>query len=105
MPESKRLLLAMFVVVLLMGVTSAFAEGVPAPPGDVQAALASVSCPQQAPNLDPALSCPATAPAVPAAEFMLNKKLGYCHCGCGPATCHTSDDCGGASCDPFPSCC
>jgi hypothetical protein len=42
---------------------------------------------------------------LPEPEFMANKKLGYCHCGCGPATCRTSADCGGASCDQFISCC
>jgi hypothetical protein len=31
---------------------------------------------------------------------------GYCHCGCSSVrTCKTSADCGGASCDQFPSCC
>ena len=32
-------------------------------------------------------------------------RLGYCHCGCTTARCHTSADCGGASCDPTISCC
>ncbi|HET9212363.1 MAG TPA: hypothetical protein VFR03_18300 [Thermoanaerobaculia bacterium] len=33
-------------------------------------------------------------------------RLGYCHCGCSSQrTCHTSADCGGASCDQFISCC
>jgi hypothetical protein len=31
--------------------------------------------------------------------------LGYCHCGCTTARCHTSADCGGASCDQAISCC
>lgn len=28
----------------------------------------------------------------------------YCRCGCG-LTCETDADCGGASCDPFITCC
>jgi len=33
-------------------------------------------------------------------------RRGYCHCGCSSVrTCHTSADCGGASCDQFISCC
>ena len=33
-------------------------------------------------------------------------RLGYCHCGCSTKrTCHTSADCGGASCDQTISCC
>jgi hypothetical protein len=33
-------------------------------------------------------------------------RKGYCHCGCSSVrTCKTSADCGGASCDQFPSCC
>lgn len=55
-----------------------------------------------------------TSPAVAAAQCSTGeelrsgppaKRLGYCHCGCGVATCHTSADCGGASCDATPSCC
>jgi hypothetical protein len=35
-----------------------------------------------------------------------SKKLGYCHCGCvNVRVCLTSDDCGGASCDKYISCC
>ena len=41
---------------------------------------------------------------VPEPEF-LAKRLGYCHCGCSTLHCRTSADCGGASCDPFISCC
>ena len=108
MPGSKRLLLAIFAVALLMGLSPAFAGGAPAPSGGVQAALASAGCPQTV-DLTPALSCPAATTALPGAipepEFLANKKLGYCHCGCGPATCRTSADCGGASCDTAPSCC
>jgi hypothetical protein len=32
-------------------------------------------------------------------------RLGYCHCGCTTQRCHTSADCGGASCDATISCC
>ena len=48
---------------------------------------------------------PAPASSTPPWMDPTGDKKGYCHCGCGPATCHTSADCGGASCDPFPSCC
>jgi hypothetical protein len=35
-----------------------------------------------------------------------SKRLGYCHCGCvNQRVCRTSEDCGGASCDQFISCC
>jgi hypothetical protein len=36
----------------------------------------------------------------------VSHRLGYCHCGCSSVrTCHTSADCGGASCDQTISCC
>jgi len=39
-------------------------------------------------------------------DLKTGARKGYCHCGCSSVrTCKTSDDCGGASCDPFPSCC
>ena len=47
---------------------------------------------------------PAVQVGVPEPEF-LAKRLGYCHCGCSTIHCRTSADCGGASCDPFISCC
>jgi len=55
----------------------------------------------------PAMAGVAPAPASSTPPWMdpTGARKGYCHCGCGPATCHTSADCGGASCDPFPSCC
>jgi hypothetical protein len=34
-----------------------------------------------------------------------SQRLGYCHCGCTTQRCHTSADCGGASCDATISCC
>jgi hypothetical protein len=49
-------------------------------------------------------AAPAVQVGVPEPEF-LAKKLGYCHCSCSTIHCRTSADCGGASCDPFISCC
>ncbi len=53
-----------------------------------------------------------TCPAAPTAESTVPEfmtppaaRLGYCHCGCSTARCHTSADCGGSSCDQFISCC
>jgi hypothetical protein len=54
-----------------------------------------------------------TCPAAPTAESTVpdfmnppERRLGYCHCGCSSVrVCHTSADCGGASCDQFISCC
>jgi hypothetical protein len=49
---------------------------------------------------------PALLPhAVPQAEAIAgNPRHGYCRCSCG-YPCTTSADCGGASCDPFITCC
>jgi hypothetical protein len=49
----------------------------------------------------------AAQPKSQAPDFLVNsKRLGYCHCGCvNQRVCRTSDDCGGASCDQFISCC
>jgi len=47
---------------------------------------------------------PADGAAAPV--FLASHRLGYCHCGCvNQRVCHTSADCGGASCDQFISCC
>ncbi|HEX4961525.1 MAG TPA: hypothetical protein VF173_11845 [Thermoanaerobaculia bacterium] len=54
-----------------------------------------------------------TCPAAPTAESTVpdfmnppEARKGFCHCGCSSVrTCHTSADCGGASCDQFVSCC
>ena len=97
MRRSLPLLLACFAIALLAGLPAHAADNPAAPAG----------CDQPVLELTPANACPAPQALLPGAlpepEFMARK--GYCHCGCGPATCHTSADCGGASCDPFPSCC
>lgn len=96
MRRSLPLLFAVFAIALLAGLPAHAADN-----------PKLAGCGQPALELAPANACPAPQAlppgALPAPEFMDRK--GYCHCGCGPATCHTSADCGGASCDPFPSCC
>lgn len=53
--------------------------------------------------------CPAAPTAESTVPDFMNPpaaRKGYCHCGCSSVrTCHTSADCGGASCDQFISCC
>lgn len=95
MSRSKLVLFSLFLLALVAGLSPAFADG------------GSAGC-QPPLDLASANSTPAPKPGapvtVPEPEFMA-KKLGYCHCGCGAATCRTSADCGGASCDMFISCC
>lgn len=57
-------------------------------------------------------TCPAaptpesTESTVPGFMNPPERRLGFCHCGCSSQrTCHTSADCGGASCDQTISCC
>jgi len=50
--------------------------------------------------ISPAL-LPQTAPQV---ENLAGKRSGFCRCSCG-FPCTSSADCGGASCDPFITCC
>jgi hypothetical protein len=110
MSRSRLILLSLFALVLLAAWSPACAANGSGTALAVQAVQAAAAC-QPALNLaggDNACRAPAAiAPAnqVPEPEFMANKHLGYCHCGCGPATCRTSADCGGASCDKFISCC
>jgi hypothetical protein len=110
MSRSKLLLFSLFTLALLAALPICAADGAAqAPSVQAPAALPAAGC-QPAFDFANVSSCQApalTAPAnqVPAPEFLANKHLGYCHCGCGPATCRTSADCGGASCDPVPSCC
>jgi hypothetical protein len=106
-------LLSLFVLALFAALSPAWAaDSGGAAPSSAAVAAAPTPAPGCAPALDlaSANSCPAPALALPAdlvplPDFMHNKHLGYCHCGCGPATCRTSADCGGASCDQFISCC
>jgi hypothetical protein len=112
MSRSKLFLFSLFLLTLVAGLSPAFADGGSArAAGLPSAAAAQATAPGCQPALDfaNAISSPAPKPGtpdmLPEPEFMANKKLGYCHCGCGPATCRTSADCGGASCDQFISCC
>jgi len=110
MSRSRLILLSLFALALLAAWSPARAADGSGTAPAVQAVQAAAAC-QPVLNLandDNVCRAPAvTAPAgqVPEPEFMDNKHLGYCHCGCGVATCRTSADCGGASCDQFISCC
>lgn len=101
-----------FALATVLGAAPAFAGQAPAAPAPVPA-LAAPSA-----NCAPALALPAPltenlTPATPTAtaaaltDFLEPAaRLGYCHCGCSSVrTCHTSADCGGASCDKAISCC
>jgi hypothetical protein len=77
----------------------------PAPQPALAAAKAAPGCGGAVAGPLAAVLNPAPTSSVPPFMDPTGDKKGYCHCGCGPATCHTSADCGGASCDPFPSCC
>jgi len=97
-------LLSIVTLALLAVAAPPCLAGTPAAAPAVQAAAApAVPACTAAADLATVLGAPAAETAPPAPEWMAKK--GYCHCGCGPATCHTSADCGGASCDQFPSCC
>jgi len=50
--------------------------------------------------VSPAL-VPQTAPQI---DSTAGKRSGFCRCSCG-FPCTSSADCGGASCDPFITCC
>jgi hypothetical protein len=99
-----------FALAAVLGAAPAFAGQAPATPAPVPALV-----PSSANCGTPALAVPAPlsqamTPAQPAAtvpDFMEPaRRKGYCHCGCSSVrTCFTSDDCGGASCDQFISCC
>jgi hypothetical protein len=110
MSRSKLFLLPLFLLALAAAWSPAWADG-PAPSNAIAVLPAPTNAGCQPATLD--LTAPNTCQApklsvgelVPQPEFLANKHLGYCHCGCGPATCRTSADCGGASCDQFPSCC
>jgi len=45
-----------------------------------------------------------TEPSPTALQTSLRPRRGFCRCSCG-YPCTTSADCGGASCDPFITCC
>jgi hypothetical protein len=100
----------------LLAAAPAFAGGASAapaatPPSGI-APAAPAGCSASLDVLAPApqaslCAAPTAQPASDVPEFLVpSKRLGYCHCGCSTQrVCHTSDDCGGASCDQFISCC
>jgi len=101
--------LAIFAVVLaaVLSATPAFAGEIPTAPA--LAAPAAGGC-GQATLVLPAKgeTCSVAQPesVLPGVIAPLTARPGYCHCGCSSVrTCHTSADCGGASCDQTPSCC
>jgi hypothetical protein len=66
----------------------------------------AVALPSQIAKAETCSATPTPESTVP--DFMNppERRLGFCHCGCSSQrTCRTSDDCGGASCDQFISCC
>jgi hypothetical protein len=107
--------MALFVVVLaLLCAAPGFAAETAGSPASAQPAVAPAAPPAGCGlSLAPLLSqgvqgetCKQAEPASQVPDFMTSNRKGYCHCGCSSVrTCKTSDDCGGASCDPFPSCC
>jgi hypothetical protein len=103
--------LAVFALILaaFAGAAPAAAAELPGAPAAVAAVAPSAGGCGQAPVL-PAVkgeSCSAAQPeSVLPGVVEPSARLGYCHCGCSSQrTCHTSADCGGASCDQTISCC
>jgi hypothetical protein len=102
--------LAVVVVILaaFLGAAPAAAAEIPGTPAIAAVAPSAGGC-GQAPVL-PAVkgeTCSAAQPeSVLPGVLEPSARLGYCHCGCSSQrTCHTSADCGGASCDQTISCC
>jgi len=107
------LTLTALLALVALGAAPAWAENAAAPRALPEVAAAPAAPAACGLNLT-ALATPAaqgeTCAAQPKSEvpdFLTNsKRLGYCHCGCvNQRVCRTSDDCGGASCDQFISCC
>jgi hypothetical protein len=98
--------LAAFAVVLLAILSASPASAAELHAIPQLAAPAAAGCGQ-------ALALPAKGESCSAAQpeslipgvIEASQKLGYCHCGCTTARCHTSADCGGSSCDQTISCC
>ncbi len=102
--------LAVFALILAAFASAAPASAAELPgfPAVAAAAPAPGGC-GQAPVL-PAVkgeTCSAAQPeSVLPGVIAPSARLGYCHCGCvNKRVCHTSADCGGASCDQTISCC
>ena len=107
------LTLTALLVLVALAAAPAFAENAAAPQAlpQVEAAPAApVACGLDLGSLAAPAAHGETCAAQPKSDvpdFLTNsKRLGYCHCGCvNQRVCRTSDDCGGASCDQFISCC
>jgi hypothetical protein len=111
MPRCKTfgLTLLALLFVAALSAAPAFAASATTPAVGVAAAAVPVTCGLNLPALGQTVkgeTC-AAQPKSDVPDFFTNsKRLGYCHCGCvNQRVCHTSDDCGGASCDQFISCC
>jgi hypothetical protein len=104
--------LAVFALILAAFVGAAPASAAELPSG-TPAVIAAVAPPTggcgQAPVLQAVKgeTCSAAQPeSVLPGVVEPSARLGYCHCGCSSQRiCHTSADCGGASCDQTISCC
>ena len=100
--------LAVFALILAAFVGAAPASAAELPGAPAVAAVAPAGGCGQAPVL-PAKgeTCSAAQPeSVLPGVIETSHRLGYCHCGCSTQRiCHTSADCGGASCDQTISCC
>jgi hypothetical protein len=100
-------------VLTVLSVAPAGAADLAGNPAAVPALAAPGNCGAPALALPGQTTKTETCPAAPTAESTVPSfmnppaaRLGYCHCGCSTQrVCHTSDDCGGASCDQFISCC
>ena len=103
-------MIAAVVLLAILGASPGHAAGLPGAP--VPAAAVAAPTPLPVPGLTAnaanAAACPAPTAEAKVPDFMSPPaaRLGYCHCGCSSVrTCHTSADCGGASCDQAISCC
>jgi hypothetical protein len=96
------------VLAAFLGASPASAAEIPSTPAVAPAVAPSAGGCGQAPIL-PAVkgeTCSAAQPeSVLPGVVEPSQRLGYCHCGCTTQRCHTSADCGGASCDATISCC
>jgi hypothetical protein len=106
------LTLIAFLFVAALSAAPAFAVEATTPQAQPAAGAAAAlpsTCGLNLPSLDktaPGETCAAQPQSEIPDFFATSARLGYCHCGCvNKRTCHNSDDCGGASCDPYISCC
>jgi nitrous oxide reductase accessory protein NosL len=104
------LTLIAFLFVAALSAAPAFAVEATTPQAQPAAGAAAAlpsTCGLNLPSHDtPGETCAAQPQSEVPDFFATSARLGYCHCGCvNKRTCHNSDDCGGASCDPYISCC